>query len=142
MNRAAVKKVALSRAPAWVWFIAWVGIGVGFVFALLGAMTVGIFVLPVVGGFAILVTSRSGSIVGVPGLISGGSLPLFYVAYLNRDGPGTICRSFAGGGSECVEEWSPVPWLVLGVVLLLGGMAVFVRGNRKRVRSDDAPTRV
>lgn len=138
MNQATVKESTRSRVPAWVWFIAWIFVGIGFVFALLGAMTIGVFVLPVVGGLAFLVATRRGSMVGIPGLISGASLPLFYVAYLNRDGPGMICRSFADGGSACTEEWSPLPWLFVGVVLLFVGIAVFVRVNRKRVRSDDA----
>jgi hypothetical protein len=140
MNQATVKESTQSRVPAWVWFVAWIFVGVGFMFALLGAMTIGVFVLPVAGGLAALVATRRGSIVGIPGLISGASLPLFYVAYLNRDGPGNVCRSFADGGSACTEEWSPLPWLFVGVVLLLGGVAVFVSVNRKKVRSDDAST--
>ena len=132
-----------ARASAWVsawgWFVAWIVVGVGFMFALLGAMTIGVFVLPIAGGLAVLVATRRGSIVGIPGLISGLSLPLFYVAYLNRDGPGDICRSFADGGSACTEEWSPWPWLFVGALFLLGGIAVFVQVNRKRVRPNDAP---
>lgn len=142
MNQATVKQGLQSRAPAWVWFVAWIFVGVGFMFAVLGAMTIGVFVLPVAGGLAVLVATRRGAIAGIPGLISGASLPLFYVAYLNRDGPGNICRSFADGGSSCTEEWSPLPWLVVGIVLLLGGVAVFVSVNRKHLRSAGAPPAV
>lgn len=128
-----------SRVPSWAWFIAWIVVGVGFMLAVLGALTIGVFVLPVAGGLAVLVATRRGSIVGIPGLISGASLPLFYVAFLNRDGPGDICRSFADGGSACTEEWSPLPWLFAGALFLLGGIAVFVLLNRTPVRTGDPP---
>jgi hypothetical protein len=49
---------------------------------------------------------------------------LFYVAWVNRDGPGTVCHFDASGGS-CSELWSPWPWLAGGVVLLSVGVAVF-----------------
>ena len=135
MIEGSVHEPAPSQVPNWAWFIAWIFVGITFVFALLGAMTIGVFVLPVAGGLAVFIATRRGSSVGVAGLISGASLPLFYVAYLNRDGPGNVCRSFADGGSACTEEWSPLPWLFVGAVLLVGGVAVFVRMNRKRVRS-------
>ena len=113
-----------------MWFIAWIVVGVALMLAILGAASIGVFVLPVAVGLAALVATRNGSTVGLPGLISGASLPVFYVAYLNRDGPGTICRSF-DGGSSCTEEWSPWPWLVVAVLLLLGGIAVFVVMSRR-----------
>ena len=69
---------------------------------------------------------------GLPGLVSGLSLPLFFVAYLNRAGPGTICRAIGAQGQECIDEWSPWPWLAIGVVLLIGGFVQFVRANRGR----------
>ena len=135
MNEIAVEDSTRSRVPAWVWFVAWIFVGITFVFALLGAMTIGVFVLPVACGLAVFVATRRGSSAGIPGLISGASLPLFYVAYLNRDGPGNVCRSFADGGSACSEEWSPLPWLFIGVVWLLVGVAVFMNVNRDKVQS-------
>lgn len=128
-----------ARVPAWGWFVAWIVVGVAFMLAALGALTIGVFVLPIAVGLAVLLATRRGSSVGIPGLISGASLPVFYVAFLNRDGPGDICRSFADGGSSCTEEWSPLPWLFVGALFLLGGIAVFVQLDRKRVRSSDRP---
>ena len=69
--------------------------------------------------------------VGLPGLISGLSLPLFYVAFLNRSGPGTVCTSTATSQS-CVDEWSPWPWLAIGIVLLVSGCVWFAMSNRRR----------
>ena len=123
---------ARSHPAGWPWFAAWLLVGAGLALALLGAMTIGIFVLPVVTVVAVLLATRRPSHVGWPGLISGLSLPLFYVAYLNRDGPGEVCRAFASGGGECKEEWSPLPWIAVGLVLLVAGVVVFIATTRSR----------
>ncbi len=122
-----------------MWFLAWAGVGVGGALAVVGALTIGVFVLPVAVGLAVLLATRPGATIGIPGLISGASLPMFYVAYLNRDGPGNICHSFADGGSACIEEWSPLPWAFIGMCLLFGGIAVFVRRRRvARLLADES----
>jgi hypothetical protein len=97
--------------------------------AVLGAFSIGIFVLPVVLAAAGLLVTRRGATRGLPGLISGMGTPLFYVAYLNRDGPGTVCTTLRGG-QDCLEEWSPWPWLYGGALLLLGGVAAFIASSR------------
>ncbi len=132
-----MKQRRATRVPAWAWFVAWIVVGLALMFAVLGALTIGVFILPIGVGLTLFVATRRGSAVGLPGLISGASLPLVYVAYLNRDGPGTICRSFADGSSECVEEWSPWPWLVIGALALLGGVFVFVRTKRTRTDAEN-----
>jgi len=124
--------IARSRAAPWLWFAAWVIDGALFALALLGAMTIGVFVLPVALAGAVLLATRRSAAIGAGGVISGLSVPLFYVGYLNRDGPGTICRSFADGGQECREEWSPLPWLLAGLVLVIVGVVVFTAMRRAR----------
>jgi membrane protein implicated in regulation of membrane protease activity len=104
-------------------------IGALYALALLGAMTIGIFVLPVAVVATVLIGRRRRARVGRPGLVSGTALPLMYVAYLNRDGPGTVCSAIAGGQS-CVDEWSPWPWLAVGLALLVAGAIVFARGRK------------
>lgn len=78
----------------------------------------------------VLLVRRQPATRGLPGLISGLGVPLLYVAYLNRAGPGTICTTVTGG-QECDDEWSPWPWLAVGVILLALGAAVFVRRQRR-----------
>lgn len=100
-------------------------VGAGFALGLLSILSIGIFVLVLTAsGMAFLATRRTSSI-GLPGLISGLSLPLFYVAYLNRQGPGTICE-YSRGGTNCAERWSPWPWAAAGGVFLLAGVVLFV----------------
>jgi hypothetical protein len=38
-----------------------------------------------------------------------------------------VCSHVADGGESCTDEWSPWPFLVLAVILLLVGVLVFVR---------------
>lgn len=107
-------------------FVAWAGVGAGLCLAALTPLTIGIFVLPVAvaAGIALLVwrRGRNGSVVG---LLCGFGLVPLYVGYLNRDGPGTVCHAIAGG-QECGTEWSPVPWLAVGALLIAGGIALFL----------------
>jgi len=63
-------------------------------------------------------------------LSGAGVLPLV-VAWLNRDGPGDVCRTWADGQS-CTEEWSPWPWLAAGVALVAAGIVLTVVTSRHR----------
>ncbi len=110
---------------ALAWFGCWLLAGASWVVTVLGALSIGVFVLPVAIAVTVLVATRRTSSVGLPGIISGAGLPLLYVAYLNRGGPGNVCTTFASGQS-CTQEWSPWPWLAVGVVLVVTGVAAFV----------------
>ena len=120
---------ALSRLP-WAWFTAWLLVGAGYAVSLVGIASIGLFVLPLPVLATVLLVRRQHATIGLPGLISGFGVPLLYVAYLNRAGPGTICTPVTGG-QECNDEWSPWPWLAVGVILLALGVAVFVRRQRR-----------
>ena len=127
----AVGVVAPRRARAWPWFVAWALVGASFSVAVLGALTIGLFVLPVAAGATLVLVTRRGAPSGLPGLVSGLGLPLLWVAYLNRSGPGTVCTSAPDGASQCVDEWSPWPWVAVGLVLVVCGLVVFVRLRRR-----------
>jgi hypothetical protein len=107
-------------------FLAWGGVGAGLSLAALTPLTIGILVLPVAvaSGAFLLVwrRSRNGSAVG---LLSGIGIVPLYIGYLNRDGPGNVCHTIAGG-QECVSEWSPVPWLAIGGLLVAAGCVLFL----------------
>ena len=122
------------RLP-WVWFTAWLLVGAGFALSLIGIASIGLFVLPLPVLATALLVRRQYATSGLPGLISGLAVPLLYVAYLNRAGPGTICTTVTGG-HECNDEWSPWPWLAVGVILFVLGVAVFIdRQRRASLRS-------
>jgi hypothetical protein len=119
-----------ARQRRWPWFLAWFVLGAGYALSLLGALTIGVFILPFVLGATVVVVRRPGSRAGGAGLISGLGLPLLYVAYLNRDGPGTICTRSARGQS-CTEELSPWPWLALAAALIVIGLLAFRIARRR-----------
>ncbi|MFJ1970915.1 hypothetical protein ACIO93_19770 [Streptomyces sp. NPDC087903] len=116
------------------WFLAWLAIGAAAGLGVLTILTIGLYLLLISVAAALAVAARRRSAVGLPGLLSGVGLPLLYVAYLNRQGPGTVCTTTATGQS-CVDEWSPWLWLAAGVVLFLAGAVWFtVTGRRGRAR--------
>ena len=118
-----------------MWFTAWFLVGVGYSLSLIGIASIGLFVLPLPVLATVLLLRRQHAAIGWPGLVSGLAVPLFYVAYLNRAGPGTICTTVTGG-QECNDEWSPWPWLAVGVILLVLGVATFIgRQRRASLRS-------
>ncbi|MFJ9634799.1 hypothetical protein ACIRU8_44635 [Streptomyces sp. NPDC101175] len=120
-----------SRGRTWPWFLAWLGIGAAGSLALLTIPTIGLYLFPLAAVAAGAVAFRRGARHGLPGLLSGLGLPLLYVAYLNRRGPGTVCTTTATSQS-CVDEWSPWLWLAAGVVLFLAGLGWFTALTRRR----------
>lgn len=114
-----------SVPAALAWFACWSIAGASWVVTVLGALSIGVFVLPVAIILTVLLATRRTSSVGFPGIISGAGLPLLYVAHLNRGGPGNVCTTFAGGQS-CTQEWSPLPWLGIGTALVATGVVAFV----------------
>ena len=93
---------------------------------LLAILTVGaaILLLAVIATVALGLSRRARP--GVPGLVSGLGVPLLYVAYLNRSGPGQVCSTVADETS-CIEQWSPWGWAAAGVVLIVAGVGLFRR---------------
>ena len=125
------KRSSSRTVPAWAWFVAWSVVGAGSTIVILGALSIGPLVLPPVIAGTVLLATRRNSDQGLPGILSGFSAPLFYVAYLNRDGPGTICKVIASEGS-CTERGNPWRWFAVASILLLAGVAVFALAQRRQ----------
>jgi hypothetical protein len=83
----------LSRLRGCGWFVVWAAVGVLFA---LGLDVV--FLLPFAGLLAVIVGLHRGSRRHIAGAMTGAGLPFVYVAYLNRQGPGTACYSDGAGG--------------------------------------------
>jgi hypothetical protein len=117
-------------SPSWTWFAVWAAVGgIGS----LGFLSLGLLVLlPVVIATGVL-ASRASSRRSAFGLLSGAGILLLVIAYLHRQGPGTICWH-RGSASGCDEYLDPIPWLIIGMLFLLGGIVAQVLVNRTRGR--------
>lgn len=122
--------VVNADKPSWASFFAWSIVGAALSFSVLGAMTIGLFVFPFAIAGLVALLKWGGNRKNSVGLISGVGLPLLYIAYINRSGPGMICNTFGNGGQRCDEEMSPWPWLIIGTVLVVAGVMLFVRLRR------------
>ena len=103
----------MSRRAA---FALWALAGALWSLTVLGMLSIGIYVLP----FAIAATVlalRRGPGRPAAGLLAGLALPLLWVAWLNRFGPGEHCTSDAQS-TECVQMWSPWPFVAAGALLV------------------------
>lgn len=70
------------------------------------------------------------------GLLTGAGLPLLFVAYVQRDGPGTTCYRTANSVG-CDQHLNPVPWLIIGAVLVLTGLLTQTLQGPKHRQSAD-----
>ena len=105
------------------WFWAWVLVGCAAAFGLLVA---GMLALAPVALVVWLMASRRTIRRSAFGLVTGAGIPLIYVAWVQRAGPGTTCWHTATA-SGCDQHLNPLPWLVVGIVLIAGGIVAQAR---------------
>ncbi|MFC8436212.1 hypothetical protein [Streptomyces sp. NPDC057253] len=119
-------------AGGWGWFLAWFLVGACAGVGLAAILTVGPAFLAL-AAVAALPLLRRGPRRAVAGLVSGLALPAFYLAYLNRGGPGEVCHAVSGG-QTCTDQYTPVPFLAVGALLLVAGPVIHaLTGRRERV---------
>jgi hypothetical protein len=109
-----------------VWFGAWAGVGA----LAVSSLSLGVLTAPaalVLGALVATVGDRRHR--SVFGLLTGAGLPLLWVAYLQRQGPGTICWHTASSAG-CDQYLNPLPWLIVGIALVLTGSVAQTRHNR------------
>jgi hypothetical protein len=114
-------------------YLAWVAVGAGVSFGVLSILSIGVFVLAVTIVATFFLGRRSDAGAGVAGVVSGFGLPLLYIAFLNRSGPGMVCDT-TSTSTSCSDQWSPWPWLLIGSALILVGLAWFIAASRRRAR--------
>jgi hypothetical protein len=110
-----------------VWAVVGGCLAISFVSAL------GLFFVPVAGLVALAGVrwGRAHSATPPLGAVTGAGIPFLLVAYLQRKGPGTVCWQHGAAGG-CDDYLDPRPWLAIGIVLVLGGAAAFIRARRAR----------
>ena len=108
----------LSHAPACLWFWAWATVGAA---GAIGLVSLGPIALgPAIIAGATMTRSRVGRHSAL-GLFAGAGLVSLFVAYVQRQGPGTTCWHTATAGG-CDQHLNPVPWLIVGLILLAGSL--------------------
>ncbi len=132
--------VAVTNHRSWGWFGAWLLVGVAYGVALVGILTIGIFVLPVAIIGTVILARLPSSLRGVSGLVAGLGLPPLYVAYLNRGYGGPACSTSGSAAAhtlalQCTQPLDPWPWLAAGLVLVVAGVVVFVVRSRPSVQA-------
>ena len=118
-----------ARGDSFGAFLGWCVAGAAGCFGVLSLLTVGPFVLLGTLFLCAWLLWRFDFGWAMGGLLSGAALPVLFVAWLNRDGPGRVCTSTATETS-CTDEWSPWPFVVVAVVLAGAGVIAFLRGRR------------
>ena len=115
----------MSReAMKWRWFLVWALLGS--VWALAAVSLGPLLILPVLLLGLFLWRTRPDARRSALGLVSGAGTLLLYVAWVQRDGPGTTCWHTATA-SGCDQHLNPLPWLIAGAVLVLSGFVAHVR---------------
>ena len=111
-------------------YAGWCVAGAGLSLGVLSLLTIGPFVLLVTFALCGWMLWRQGFGAGMAGIVTGAAVPLLYVAWLNRDGPGQVCTRTAISES-CGDEWSPWPLLAAAVVLVVVGIVMFAVLRRR-----------
>lgn len=111
-----------KNTPAWA-YVWWLATGTAFGFGIVSLLTVGalLVLLALVLG---LVGARLPATRGHAAILSaaGIAVPILYIAWLNRGGPGRVCHGTTQALS-CVDEWSPWPFVAAAVVVVVGAVA-------------------
>jgi hypothetical protein len=111
-------------------FLGWSVAGAALCLGVLSILTIGPFVLLVALFLCAVLLWRPGFGSSLTGLVSGAALPLLYVAWLNRGGPGDVCRG-DDRALTCTDEWSPWPFVAVAAALLVTGVVLFLRLRRR-----------
>ena len=119
-RRLQAARSSLGDWAFWLWAV--VGLGFG-----LGISVIGLFTVPAAFLLTIFLLTRPRFRRSAYGLLVGIGAPLLLVAYLNREGPGTVCHTFDGGrGSQCDDLYDPRKWAAVGLAFVVAGLAAQV----------------
>jgi hypothetical protein len=99
------------------WFAAWVVVGCALALSML---SVGLPLLIPVAVIAVLMIRRPGARRSAYGALIGVGLLLLFIAFANREGPGTAC-----GQDGCGNQLNPLPWLLAGLAFVVGGFVAY-----------------
>lgn len=116
----------IMRPPAPWHYALWLLVGALGGLGVLSLLTIGPILLLAAGAVTVLCTVLRLLNRSVTALPAGLAVPVLYLAWLNRGGPGDVCDP-----NGCTGEWSPWPFVAVGVILV--GASVFLWSKYPRV---------
>jgi hypothetical protein len=125
----------MATRAGWGWFAAWAGAGVLLAFSLVAAASIGLFVLPFAFLSVWVILRRSPPRATAFGLVSGAGLVCLAIWALNTGSEpcpesGTVTVPVGGVEEECGGRYA-LPFLVVGIVLTLAGLALVAAARRR-----------
>ena len=114
-----------SRVSADGWLAVWVVVGCALALGAI-SLAIGPLVFIPAAVVALLLSRRPAARRSAYGALIGAGVLLLFVAYLNREGPGTTCWE-RGTATGCDQHLNPLPWLLLGVACVAGGLVAHLR---------------
>ncbi len=118
-----------QRANSWLAFALWCVAGAGLCAGVISILTVGFAVLLLTLVVCAFLLWWAGVGPALTGIAAGAAAPVLWVAWLNRGGPGTVCSGTAAS-SSCTDEWTPWPFLLVAVLMVVAGVVGFLRLRR------------
>jgi hypothetical protein len=110
----------------------WAATGALMSLGVVSLLSIGLFLLAgtavlLIVGLSLAPVRRGGHV----GALAGMSVAPLYLAWLNRQGPGTVCEAVQDG-TRCEDLWAPWPFLAVGLVLLAMAVAIGVLAGRRQ----------
>ena len=120
-----VPAVRSEAGHAWAWFAVWLAVGGALAFSIVDGLAFGLLVLPFAIVAVMLLIVRHHFDRSAWGLLCGAGLLSLYVAYVQRKGPGTVSwHTATASGADTYMD--PRPWLIVGLLLIVVGVAAFL----------------
>ena len=116
--------------------VLWVAVGAFGCLSVLALLSIGwMFAILTAAALVLAILLTRGR--GVGGLVLGVALPLAWVGWMNRQGPGEVCTS-TSTGTQCVEMFNPWPFLAVAALLAALGIVLAIVTVRPAGRSAQA----
>lgn len=110
---------------------AWILVGLAGLASVAGILTIGVFTMPLVYAGAILLLVRPDRTHGAAIMLFALAVGPLLVAWLNRNGPGQVCRSYPPDGVACGIQLNPWPWLGGAAASLAIATVLFLHARRR-----------
>jgi hypothetical protein len=134
----------MSRSR-WISYGLWVSAGASTVFSILGAMSIGVLILPLAIALLVLAAWKPPRWPEILGLLPGAAAPVLFVGfgrYLRRCTPTWGTPQFSDGaitirGGSCFSSFDYQSWLLTGLAMIAVGAAAYALARRSS-RGGDA----